>query len=32
MTNAGKVLSDRNGMAKTDFSGKVSGAFMYLDA
>jgi hypothetical protein len=32
MTNAGKVSADRNGMAKTDFSGKVSGAFMYLDA
>ena len=30
MTNAGKVSADRNGMAKTDFSGKVSGAFMYL--
>ena len=32
LTNAGKVSADRNGMAKTDFSGKVSGAFMYLDA
>ena len=32
MTGAGKVSADRNGMAKTDFSGKVSGAFMYLDA
>jgi hypothetical protein len=32
MTNAGKVSADRNGVAKTDFSGKVSGAFMYLDA
>jgi hypothetical protein len=31
MTNAGKVSADRNGMAKTDFSGKVSGAFMYLE-
>ena len=31
MTNAGKVSADRNGSAKTDFSGKVSGAFMYLD-
>ncbi len=30
MTNAGKVSMDRNGMAKTDFTGKVSGAFMYL--
>jgi len=30
MTNAGKVTADRNGSAKTDFSGKVSGAFMYL--
>ena len=32
MTNAGRVVADRNGMAKTDFTGKVSGAFMYLDA
>jgi hypothetical protein len=32
MTNCGKVSADRNGLAKTDFSGKVSGAFMYLDA
>lgn len=32
MTNAGKVSADRNGMAKTDFSGKVSGAFMYLES
>jgi len=30
MTNAGKVSADRNGMAKTDFSGQVSGAFMML--
>ncbi len=30
MTNAGKVTADRNGMAKTDFSGKVSGAFMAI--
>lgn len=29
-TNAGRVTTDRNGIAKTDFSGKVSGAFMYL--
>lgn len=29
MTNAGKVSADRNGSAKTDFSGKISGAFMY---
>lgn len=29
-TAAGKVSADRNGMAKTDFTGKVSGAFMYL--
>ena len=29
-TNAGRVSADRNGLAKTDFSGKVSGAFMYL--
>ena len=32
LTNAGKVSADRNGMAKTDFSGKVSGAFMYLES
>jgi len=31
MTTAGKVTADRNGIAKTDFSGKVSGAFMYVD-
>ena len=31
LTNAGEVKADRNGMAKTSFSGKVSGAFMYLD-
>jgi hypothetical protein len=30
MTNAGRVTADRNGMAKTDFSGKVSGAFMFV--
>lgn len=30
LTNAGKVTGDRNGSAKTDFQGKVSGAFMYL--
>ena len=30
MTNSGKVSGDRNGSAKTDFSAKVSGAFMYL--
>ncbi len=30
MTLAGKVDADRNGMAKTGFEGKVSGAFMYL--
>jgi hypothetical protein len=29
MTTAGKVSADRNGSAKTDFSGKVSGAFMF---
>jgi len=32
MTNAGKVTADRNGMARTDFSGKVSGAFMIITA
>lgn len=30
MTSAGKVSADRNGMAKTDFMGQVSGAFMYI--
>ena len=30
MTSAGKVEADRNGMAKTSFEGKVSGAFMCL--
>ena len=30
MTTAGAVMADRNGSAKTSFSGKVSGAFMYL--
>lgn len=30
MTSAGKVDADRNGVAKTSFEGKVSGAFMYI--
>ena len=30
MTKAGGVKADRNGLAKTDFEGKVSGAFMYI--
>ena len=30
MTSAGKVDADRNGIAKTSFEGKVSGAFMYV--
>ncbi len=30
MTSAGKIDQDRNGVAKTSFDGKVSGAFMYL--
>lgn len=30
MTSAGKVDADRNGMAKTSFEGKISGAFVYL--
>lgn len=30
MTSAGKVEVDRNGVAKTSYEGKVSGAFMYL--
>ena len=30
MTSAGKVEADRNGVAKTSFEGKVSGAFMYI--
>jgi len=29
ITSAGKVDADRNGVAKTSFEGKVSGAFMY---
>lgn len=29
ITSAGKVDADRNGVAKTGFEGKVSGAFMY---
>lgn len=31
MTDVGKVSADRNGIARTDFKGKISGAFMYLD-
>ena len=30
LTSVGKVEADRNGMAKTGFEGKVSGAFMYV--
>ena len=30
MTSAGKVDADRNGVAKTSFEGKVSGALMYI--
>jgi len=30
MTSAGAVEADRSGMAKTNFEGKVSGAFMYI--
>lgn len=30
LTSGGKVDADRNGVAKTSFEGKVSGAFMYL--
>ena len=30
MTKAGGVSADRNGIAKTDFEGQVSGAFMYI--
>ena len=30
ITSAGKVDADRNGVAKTSFDGKVSGAFMYI--
>lgn len=29
MTSAGAVEADRSGMAKTNFEGKISGAFMY---
>jgi hypothetical protein len=31
MTTAGAVKADRNGLARTDFTAKISGAFMYLD-
>ena len=31
MTDVGKVSADRNGIARTDFKGKISGAFMYLE-
>ena len=30
LTSAGKVEADRNGLARTSFEGRVSGAFMYL--
>ena len=30
ITNAGEVSADRNNVAKTQFQGQVSGAFMYL--
>ena len=30
MTKAGGVQADRNGLARTDFEGQVSGAFMYI--
>lgn len=30
MTSARAVSADRNGLARTNFEGKVSGAFMYL--
>jgi len=30
MTSMGGVEADRNGMAKTSFEGKVSGAFMFI--
>lgn len=30
MTAAGRVDTDRNGVAKTNFEGQVSGAFMYI--
>lgn len=31
MTNAGAVKADRNGIARTDFSGKISGANIYTE-
>lgn len=31
MTKGGAVRADRNGMAKTDFEGQISGAFMVLN-
>ena len=30
VTNAGRVMTDRNGVARTDIQMKVSGAFMYI--
>lgn len=30
MTKGGAVRADRNGLAKTDYEGQISGAFMYL--
>lgn len=32
LTSVGKVEADRNGMAKTSFEGKVSGAFLWMTA
>jgi hypothetical protein len=32
MTDAGSVKADRNGLARTEFKGKVSGAFLYLES
>ena len=30
LTKGGAVRADRNGLAKTDYEGQISGAFMYL--
>ena len=32
LTKVGDIQADRNGMSKTSFEGKVSGAFMYITA
>ena len=31
LATTGKVSADRNGLARTEFTGKISGAFMYFE-